>query len=145
MTLIAVYNSEGLVGRCDARCYNAKDSNCDCVCGGRNHRAGRQQATENTRELAESWVGPDPGARDGGGLGGDQRTGGVTAVTNRLPIPEIARRLAIGKMAVYEMLERGILPGIRLGRRWIVTRQAYEHWERTCGVKATLYTKQHVV
>jgi len=46
---------------------------------------------------------------------------------------EIAKRLGIGKMAAYEMLEKGILPGIRLGRRWIVTRQAYEQWERTCG------------
>jgi hypothetical protein len=34
---------------------------------------------------------------------------------------------------VYGMLEQGILPGIRLGRRWIITRHAYEQWERTCG------------
>jgi excisionase family DNA binding protein len=54
-------------------------------------------------------------------------------ISNRLTIIEIARRLHIGKMAVYEMLEKGILPGIRVGRRWIVTRQAYEQWERTCG------------
>ena len=51
----------------------------------------------------------------------------------RMTVPEIARRLDMGRVAVYEMLERGILPGIRLGRRWIVTRHAYEHWERTCG------------
>ncbi len=30
------------------------------------------------------------------------------------------------------MLERGIIP-VRLGRRWIITRHAYEQWERTCG------------
>lgn len=29
---------------------------CDCICGGRNHGAGKQQALDNTRELAESWV-----------------------------------------------------------------------------------------
>jgi excisionase family DNA binding protein len=52
----------------------------------------------------------------------------------RMSIPEIARRLAIGRLAVYSMLEQGLLPGIRLGRRWIVTRYAYEEWERTCGV-----------
>ena len=53
--------------------------------------------------------------------------------SGRMTVPEIARRLDMGRVAVYEMLERGILPGIRLGRRWIVTRHAYEHWERTCG------------
>jgi excisionase family DNA binding protein len=54
-----------------------------------------------------------------------------------MSIPEIARRLAIGRLAVYAMLEQGLLPGIRLGRRWIVTRQAFEEWERTCGLVAS--------
>ena len=54
---------------------------------------------------------------------------------NRLTVIEIAERLAIGKMAVYRMLEDGIIPAIRLGKRWIVTRCAYEEWERTCGLK----------
>jgi hypothetical protein len=55
-TLIAVYNSEGCVGRCDARCYDAAEEPCECICQGRNHAAGRQQAIDNTRELAESWL-----------------------------------------------------------------------------------------
>jgi excisionase family DNA binding protein len=50
-----------------------------------------------------------------------------------MPVEEIARRLDIGRLAVYAMLEQGVIPGIRLGRRWIVTRHAYEQWERTCG------------
>jgi hypothetical protein len=33
------------------------------------------------------------------------------------------------------MLEQGLLPGIRLGRRWIVTRSAFEAWEKTCGMQ----------
>jgi len=49
-TLIAVYNSEGCVGRCDARCYEAKNAQCHCICGGRNHSAGKQRAIENTHE-----------------------------------------------------------------------------------------------
>jgi excisionase family DNA binding protein len=57
---------------------------------------------------------------------------------NRMSVEEIARRLDIGRLAVYAMLEQGLLPGIRLGRRWIVTRHAYEQWERTCGVQATV-------
>lgn len=55
-TLIAVYNSEGCVGRCDAKCYEAHEPDCDCICGGRNHGAGRERAVENTRELAEEWI-----------------------------------------------------------------------------------------
>jgi excisionase family DNA binding protein len=54
---------------------------------------------------------------------------------NRMSASEIARRLTIGRLAVYALLEQGIIPGIRLGRRWIITRHAYEHWERTCGMR----------
>ena len=56
---------------------------------------------------------------------------------NRISVEEIARRLEIGRVAVYSMLEQGIMPGIRLGRRWIITRHAYEQWERTCGMRAS--------
>jgi excisionase family DNA binding protein len=50
-----------------------------------------------------------------------------------MTVEEIAHRLDIGRLAVYAMLEQGIIPAIRLGRRWIITRHAYEQWERTCG------------
>jgi excisionase family DNA binding protein len=63
----------------------------------------------------------------------DLRSGGPTG---RISVPEIAQRLNIGRLAVYAMLEQRIMPGIRLGRRWIVTRQAYDQWERTCGTRA---------
>src|SRR5439155_12370101 len=70
----------------------------------------------------------------------EERLGG------RISVPEIARRLDIGRLAVYAMLEEGILPGIRLGRRWIITRHAYQQWERTCGTRrsAGLHTAQEV-
>jgi excisionase family DNA binding protein len=61
---------------------------------------------------------------------------------NRMTVEEIAGRLDVGRLAVYNMLERGIVPGIRLGRRWIVTRHAYEQWERTCGCETTLYSSR---
>ena len=54
-------------------------------------------------------------------------------MTARMTVEEIARRLSVGRQTVYGMLERGILPGIQLGKRWLVTRHAYEEWERTCG------------
>jgi excisionase family DNA binding protein len=50
-------------------------------------------------------------------------------------VPEIARRLGVGRLKVYAMLEAGLIPGIHFGRKWIITRFAYENWERTCGVK----------
>jgi len=59
----------------------------------------------------------------------------VMSTNGRIGVPEIASRLGIGRLAVYSMLEQGIIPGIRLGRRWIVTQAAYEEWERTCGVR----------
>jgi excisionase family DNA binding protein len=55
--------------------------------------------------------------------------------TGRITVPEIAKRLSIGRLAVYAMLDQGIIPGIRLGRRWIVTRHAYFQWERTAGLR----------
>jgi hypothetical protein len=32
---------------CNARCYDAKKQKCVCICGGRNHGAGLNKATEN--------------------------------------------------------------------------------------------------
>lgn len=53
----------------------------------------------------------------------------------RMTVPEIAARLNIGRMAVYGMLEQGVIPGIRIGRKWLVTRRAYETFERNCGMR----------
>lgn len=51
-TAIAVYDSDGLVGRCDATCHNAKEPTCRCICGGRLHGVGADRAVEkNTRDL----------------------------------------------------------------------------------------------
>jgi len=55
-TLIAVYNSDGCVGRCDAKCYEATTPICDCICRGKNHGVGLKKAIDNTREMAEKRV-----------------------------------------------------------------------------------------
>jgi len=56
-TLIEVRGGGGeLLGRCDARCYNAQHPSCDCVCGGRNHGVGLERALENTRQMAEAMI-----------------------------------------------------------------------------------------
>jgi len=58
------------------------------------------------------------------------------SLSSRMSVLEIARRLNIGRLAVYSMLEQCIIPGVRVGRRWIITRQAYLTWERKCGLRA---------
>lgn len=55
-TLIAAYNSEGCIGRCDARCYNATCGTCDCICGGANHGVGLKQAIDNTADYADKML-----------------------------------------------------------------------------------------
>lgn len=55
-TLIALYNSDGCVGRCDAKCYNATDASCDCICGGANHGKGLVVASVQTEELGQRWL-----------------------------------------------------------------------------------------
>ena len=57
----------------------------------------------------------------------------IEAQSARITVEDIARRLDVGRLAVYGMLEQGIIPGIRFGRRWIIARYAYEQWEKTCG------------
>ena len=74
---------------------------------------------------------PDPLRDSNSGYHGEAPTG---QLSSRMSVPEIARRLDIGRLAVYAMLEQGIIPGIRLGHRWIITRCAYDQWERTCGM-----------
>lgn len=50
MTLIEVRGVDGkLIGRCDARCYEAQHSECTCICGGKNHGRGIHQAVSNIR------------------------------------------------------------------------------------------------
>ena len=56
-TLIAVYDTTGTcIGRCDAKCHDAHDPNCDCICGGENHGVGRDQALTNTRTRHRTWL-----------------------------------------------------------------------------------------
>jgi excisionase family DNA binding protein len=51
----------------------------------------------------------------------------------RISIEEIVGRLQIGKKAVYALLHQKEIPSIRIGRKWIISRGAYEQWERTFG------------
>jgi len=56
VTLISVHNSKGCIGRCDEKCYDAKEEKCDCVCGGMNHGKGKDQAIDNTQKYSEDMM-----------------------------------------------------------------------------------------
>jgi len=56
IALPAVSGSDSCTGSCDVRCYDATAPACACICGGRNHGAGRQQAVINTSEHALEWL-----------------------------------------------------------------------------------------
>jgi hypothetical protein len=43
------------------------------------------------------------------------------------------------------MLKRGELPGIRVGHRWIISRQAYLHWEETASIRTTLVVYSQMI
>jgi excisionase family DNA binding protein len=63
------------------------------------------------------------------------------SIPSRMTIGEIAQRLAIGEMAVYRMLDEKIIPAVRVGKRWVVTRKAFEKWEERCGIPVA---REHV-
>ena len=52
-TILVANNNGGPQRRCDARCYNAKGPHCECLCGGKNHGVGIEQALANVAEVAE--------------------------------------------------------------------------------------------
>lgn len=45
--VLQAHNTAGFARRCNATCYNAKTPTCNCICGGRNHGVGLQQAVAN--------------------------------------------------------------------------------------------------
>jgi len=48
-TLLIARSKDGKRTRtCNARCYNAKGKRCTCICGGKNHGVGYDQALDNT-------------------------------------------------------------------------------------------------
>lgn len=44
-----------VIGRCDARCYNAITTQCDCICGGVNHGIGYRLALAETKLRMEEF------------------------------------------------------------------------------------------
>jgi excisionase family DNA binding protein len=54
----------------------------------------------------------------------------------RNPVDELAEKLGLSRSTMYEYLNKGIIPGVRIGHRWIlpdgvedrIKARAYENW-----------------
>lgn len=55
-TLIEIRTAAGVIGRCDAKCYDGAHDKCDCICGGANHGVGVNRAIQQTAAHAKQWV-----------------------------------------------------------------------------------------
>lgn len=45
----------------------------------------------------------------------------------------LAKKLNVGRQAVYEGLRNGTIPSIRLGKRFVIPKSAIEAWLKTAG------------
>lgn len=72
-TLIHVRYGSGQTHRCDARCYDAKMPNCQCICGGKNHGVGITKAVENVCAYTKSQL--EAIAAKGGWIADDIKQG----------------------------------------------------------------------
>jgi excisionase family DNA binding protein len=41
-------------------------------------------------------------------------------------VDELAERLGIGRNQAYEIVQRGQIPSLRFGRRWLIPRAAFD-------------------
>jgi len=55
-TVFSVVTLLGSVGRCDARCHEAKVPECHCVCGGAFHGVGSKIAWEDRKTLTDEEI-----------------------------------------------------------------------------------------
>lgn len=51
-------------------------------------------------------------------------------------VDELAKEIGISRQATYMALRRGIIPSIRIGKRFVLPRSAIAEWLRTAGGQA---------
>ena len=56
-----------------------------------------------------------------------------TAPGGEEALDELAKEIGISRQAVYAALHRGIIPSIRIGKRFVLPRTAIAEWLRTAG------------
>jgi hypothetical protein len=55
-TLIYVRSGNGQYRCCNANCYNAREPDCRCICGAKNHGVGESKAVQNVLAYTEDQV-----------------------------------------------------------------------------------------
>jgi len=53
-------------------------------------------------------------------------------------VDELAKEIGISRQAAYTALHRGIIPSIRIGKRFVLPRAAIAEWLRTAGQQALM-------
>jgi excisionase family DNA binding protein len=53
---------------------------------------------------------------------------GGNGATDFMPIPEIAERLDLSVVRVYQLINKGDIPAVRIAGRVRVPRRAFEQW-----------------
>lgn len=56
MVILEVKSGDRVLGRCDAKCYNAEGPDCHCICGGANHGVGSKIAIEDRQHLPDQEI-----------------------------------------------------------------------------------------
>lgn len=51
-------------------------------------------------------------------------------------VEELAKELGISRQAAYRELNQGLIPSIRIGKRFIIPRAAIQEWLKTAGQSA---------
>jgi excisionase family DNA binding protein len=47
-------------------------------------------------------------------------------------VAEVARLLALSRGGTYELVRKGVIPAVRLGRRWVIPKARFQAWLDSC-------------
>lgn len=61
-----------------------------------------------------------------------KQTGDNPMQQDTITVKEAAQRLGIGINQAYEAFERGQIPCVRFGKRWLIPLTAFERWLLDC-------------
>ena len=54
----------------------------------------------------------------------------------RMTVPEVAAYLGVGRTTVQRMLRAGTIPNVRVGKLFLISREAFERWWAAAGKAA---------
>ena len=63
-----------------------------------------------------------------------EASGTAPPLCTSIGIPEMSKIMGVGRDLTYDMLERNIIPNVRPGKRFIVSRHAFDAWWKSAGM-----------